>query len=141
MQALLSLLLLIALLWPGQFLLVAPPAAWAGASQKQLQEKQKKLERIRNLKKQVILKEKRVTTNILRNQKRIESTATSLKQKAEQLEQAKGGLTSLEKQLDVALGEQKKLSDEVGHRLRSFYMGEHLGMLDVLLDAANISTF
>lgn len=137
-------ILILSLLLPVQALLWPVEPVWAKSKaelQLQNQDNQKKLQRIRQLKQQIIIKERRITSNIIKNQQRIDSTSSSLKQKEEQLEVAKTNLVQLERALDVAVSEQKRLSDQVGQRLRSFYMGEHLGMLDLLLDAVNISNF
>ncbi len=108
--------------------------------QQKKKSKQSQLKRIKALKYQIILKEQYVTRNILKNQQRLESSQSSLDVQNKLLNDTKNQLAALEKSLDMAIAEQQELADQVGKRLRSFYMGEHISFLHVLLDAGNLST-
>lgn len=101
---------------------------------------QQQLNRIKQLKKQIILKEQYVTSHIIQNQRRLESSRYSLEFQEANLDKTKAQLKTLENSLDIALAEQQQLAAQVGKRLRSIYMGEHLSFLQMFLDAGNIAT-
>lgn len=100
---------------------------------------QRELKRIKELKRQVIQKEKFVTYNIVQNQKLLEYSRSSLQAQTELLHRTKTELRALQESLDIALAEQQELSAKVGKRLRSMYTGERLGFLHMLLNAGNLA--
>lgn len=128
---------------PGQWLSSGLPAWAEEISDLKLKKMsaEKRLKRIRDIKHKIILQERYVTHNIIKNQKRLEATKSSLDQQETALDSAKTDLQRLESDLSVALTQQQKLSIRVGQRLRNFYMGEHLSWLHMLLDARNVSSF
>ncbi len=102
--------------------------------------KEQQIQQIRKLKHQILIKEKYVTYNIIQNQKRLDSSRSSLGEQQDLFQQNKGKLQQLEGSMDVILREQQKLAAQVGKRLRNIYMGERIGFLNALLDAGNITT-
>jgi murein DD-endopeptidase MepM/ murein hydrolase activator NlpD len=101
---------------------------------------QKELQRIRQIKKQILLKERFVTSNIVENQKRLDTSRESMESQQALLEGTRSQLKKLEADLDVALAEQQRFADKVGKRLRGLYMGERLGFLQMFLEAGDLST-
>lgn len=136
------LLLVMALLGAEAPWTMMPPAEAANVSnlEKKRRSNQQQLKRIKELKRQIMLKERYVTDNILQNQKRLETSRSSMVAQQQQLEVTKGQLKELEAALDIALAEQQRTAMQVGKRLRSLYMGEHMSFIHMFLDAGDIST-
>lgn len=102
--------------------------------------KQQELKRIKILKQQIIKKERFVTSNILQNQRRLDSSRVSLENQRQHLERNKKELVSLQQSMQALIKQQQDLARRVGRRLRSIYMGERMSFLHTLLDAGDLST-
>lgn len=126
------------------FVHVFTPSAIASSSIKGLEQKRKsnlqKLQKIKQLKRQILLKEKYVTSNILQNQRRLDASQSSLTSQKQQLNLTKNGLLRLSDALENAMADQQVLSQQVAKRLRSLYMGERLSFLHMLLDSGQLSS-
>lgn len=74
------------------------------------------------------------------NQQKLEEEKRSLAFHRQQLGQTKDKLIFLDNRLDKTLGEATRLGKDSGKRLRSLYMGERLSMLQMILEANDLST-
>ncbi len=126
------------------FLTPLPSALATSGNLKQLENQrqttQQRLKRIKRIKRQLLVQERQVTSNILKNQQRLEDSSSALHGQEKRLASTKQELAQLEKDLDVAIAEQKQLAYQVGKRVRSLYMGENLSFLEALLQAGNLTT-
>ncbi|HEY9687247.1 MAG TPA: peptidoglycan DD-metalloendopeptidase family protein [Coleofasciculaceae cyanobacterium] len=82
----------------------------------------------------------RVSMNIAANQQRLEREKRSLKFHEQRLGQTKDRLVYLDDRLDRTMGDAMRLGQDAGQRLRSLYMGERLSMLQMILEANDLST-
>lgn len=96
------------------------------------QARQKKVEKLRQA--------RVVEDNIVRNQMRLESSEQALNSQETRLVQTKNQLVYLTQRLDQTLGETTRLAEETARRLRQLYMGERLSLLQMILDAQDLST-
>jgi murein DD-endopeptidase MepM/ murein hydrolase activator NlpD len=78
--------------------------------------------------------------NIVVNQQRLETEQRSLQFHQQRLGETKDKLVYLDTRLDSTLGDAVRLSKDAGRRLRSLYMGERLSMLQMILEANDLST-
>lgn len=78
--------------------------------------------------------------NLIRNQRELEKKRKSRRYHVQNLENTKNRIEYLDHKLDRTTGEAARLSDNAGKRLRSMYMGERLSMLQMVLEAKDIST-
>lgn len=81
-----------------------------------------------------------ITYIITDNQKRLEGAKVSLVQNQARLTETRYQLEILKNTLDRTVGETERLSQDAGNRLRSLYMGERLSLLQMILDAQDLST-
>ena len=82
----------------------------------------------------------RMSQNIVVNQQRLESEKRSLEFHQQRLSEARTELGYLDNRLDSVMGDATRLSGDAGKRLRSLYMGERLSMLQMILEANDLST-
>ena len=83
---------------------------------------------------------RRVSANISRNQQHLEAERRSLSFHEQRLTQTKDRLAYLDQRLDKTMGDTVRLSREAGSRLRSLYMGERLSLLQMIVEANDLST-
>lgn len=82
----------------------------------------------------------KVNQNIILNQQRLETERRSLHFHEQRLNQTRDRLVYLDHRLDRTMGDATRLANDAGRRLRSMYMGERLSMLQMILEANDIST-
>lgn len=81
-----------------------------------------------------------MTQNIAVNQQKLELEKRSLTYHQERLTVTRDKLVYLDNRLDSTLGDATRLSQDAGRRLRSLYMGERLSMIQMILEANDLST-
>lgn len=81
-----------------------------------------------------------MSQNIVFNQQRLESEKRSLQFHQQRLGETKTELVYLDNRLDSTMGDAMRLSGDAGKRLRNLYMGERLSMLQMILEANDLST-
>ncbi len=94
--------------------------------------RQKKLEKMRAA--QVL------TQNLAVNQRRLELERRSLEFHQQRLSETRDKLVYLNGRLDAVMGEAVRLGQNAGRRLRNLYMGERLSMIQMILEANDLST-
>src|SRR5690349_7758254 len=82
----------------------------------------------------------RMNQNIAANQQRLETERRSLHFHEQRLGQTKDKLVYLDTRLDTTMGDAIRLGQDAGKRLRGLYMGERLSMLQMILEANDLST-
>ena len=82
----------------------------------------------------------RMSQNIVVNQQRLESEKRALQFHRQRLGETKTELVYLDNRLDGTMGDAMRLSGDAGKRLRNLYMGERLSMLQMILEANDLST-
>lgn len=95
---------------------------------------------IRRKKNEKLRAAKYLNQNIFNNQIRLERTRRSLVGEQSRLVMTKSRLVYLTEKLDKTLGETTRLSENAGDRLKSLYMGERVSLLQMILDAGDMST-
>ncbi|MEB3287569.1 MAG: peptidoglycan DD-metalloendopeptidase family protein [Vampirovibrionales bacterium] len=79
-------------------------------------------------------------TNLVRNQRELEKKRRSRIYHIQNLENTKNRISYLDHKIDRTTGEAARLSEDAGKRLRAMYMGERLSVLQMILEAKDIST-
>lgn len=74
------------------------------------------------------------------NQQRLERERRSLQFHEQRLDQTRDKLVFLDNRLDATMGDAVRLGQDAGKRLRSLYMGERLSMIQMILEANDLST-
>ncbi|HEY9744807.1 MAG TPA: peptidoglycan DD-metalloendopeptidase family protein [Oculatellaceae cyanobacterium] len=82
----------------------------------------------------------RLNANIVQNQQHLEAERRSLQFHEKRLEQTKNRLVYLDHRLDKVMGDATRLNQDAGKRLRSLYMGERLSLLQMIVEANDLST-
>jgi murein DD-endopeptidase MepM/ murein hydrolase activator NlpD len=82
----------------------------------------------------------RMNQNIAVNQQRLETEQRSLTFHQQRLGETKDKLVYLDNRLDATLGDAVRLSKDAGRRMRSLYMGERVSMLQMILEANDLSS-
>jgi murein DD-endopeptidase MepM/ murein hydrolase activator NlpD len=78
--------------------------------------------------------------NIVVNQQRLELEQRSLQLHQQRLGETRGKLDYLDNRLDTTMGDAMRLGGDAGKRLRSLYEGERLSLLQMILEANDLST-
>lgn len=78
-------------------------------------------------------------TSFLKNQQALERKRQSRMYHVQNLNSTKNRIVYLDQKIDRTTGEAGRLSDDAGRRLRSLYMGERLSMLQMILEAKDLS--
>lgn len=78
--------------------------------------------------------------NVAANQRKLERERRSLEFQQQRLSETRDKLVFLDNRLDATLGEAVRLGQSAGRRLRNLYMGERLSMIQMLLEAKDLST-
>lgn len=78
--------------------------------------------------------------SIVANQQKLEVERRSLQFHQQRLGETRDKLVFLDNRLDATLGEAVRLGQDAGKRLRNLYMGERLSMLQMVLEANDLST-
>ncbi len=81
-----------------------------------------------------------MSQNIVQNQRKLESERRSLTFHQQRLGETREKLVYLDNRLDATLGDAMRLGQDAGRRLRSLYMGERLSMIQMILEANDLST-
>ena len=123
------------------------PVGWAQNKQQQIRELQHRQQslkgqtaQLRYKRYQKLQQAAKVNQKIVQNQRRLDSARHSLNIHQAHLEQTRDRMVWLGDRLDQTTGESQRLSLSAGQRLRSMYMGERLSMLQMVLEANDIST-
>lgn len=74
------------------------------------------------------------------NQQKLEMEKRSLHFHEQRLGETRDKLVYLDNRLDSTLGDAMRLGQDAGKRLRSLYMGERISMLQMILEANDLST-
>lgn len=74
------------------------------------------------------------------NQQKLERERRSLQFHEQRLDQTRDKLVFLDNRLDATMGDAVRLGQDAGKRLRSLYMGERLSMIQMILEANDLST-
>lgn len=74
------------------------------------------------------------------NQQKLERERRSLQFHEQRLGQTRDKLVFLDNRLDATMGDAVRLGQDAGKRLRSLYMGERLSMIQMILEANDLST-
>lgn len=82
----------------------------------------------------------RMNQNIAVNQQRLELEKRSLNLHQQRLTDTRDKLSYLDRRLDGTMGEAMRLSQDAAKRLRNLYMGERLSLLQMILEATDLST-
>jgi peptidoglycan hydrolase CwlO-like protein len=82
----------------------------------------------------------KVNANIVQNQQHLEAEKRSLIFHEQRLGQTKDRLVYLDGRLDKTMGDATRLSADAAKRLRSLYMGERLSLLQMIVEANDLST-
>lgn len=82
----------------------------------------------------------RMSQNIVVNQQRLESEKRSLQFNQQRLGETRTELVYLDNRLDSTMGDAMRLGIDAGKRMRNLYMGERLSMLQMVLEANDLST-
>jgi murein DD-endopeptidase MepM/ murein hydrolase activator NlpD len=82
----------------------------------------------------------RINANIVQNQQQLEAERRSLAFHEQRLGQTRDKLVYLDQRLDKTMGDATRLSQDAGKRLRSLYMGERLSLLQMIVEANDLST-
>lgn len=78
--------------------------------------------------------------NIAKNQQRLEQEKRSLEFHQQRLGETRDKLVYLDRRLDSTMGDAIRLGQDAGRRLRNLYMGERLSMIQMILEANDLST-
>ena len=78
--------------------------------------------------------------SIVANQQKLEVEQRSLQFHQQRLGETRDKLVYLDNRLDATMGDAVRLGQDAGKRLRSLYMGERLSMLQMVLEANDLST-
>lgn len=78
--------------------------------------------------------------SIVANQQKLEVERRSLQFHQQRLGETRDKLVFLDNRLDATLGDAMRLGQDAGKRLRNLYMGERLSMLQMILEANDLST-
>lgn len=138
-KASLTLALLFCLLW-----LTVPHGLAQNARLRELQSRTASLKaraaELRRKKYEKMRAAAKMNQSIVANQIRLEQEKRSLQFHQERLEQTKEKLVYYDNRLDRTMGDALRLGQDAGQRLRSLYMGERLSMLQMILEANDLST-
>jgi murein DD-endopeptidase MepM/ murein hydrolase activator NlpD len=94
---------------------------------------------IREKKQEALRRAGTVSRNIVHNQMKLEVTKRSLVGQQSRLIQTKSRFEFLVGKLDQTVGETARMTQDTSRRLRQLYMGERVSMLQMILDAGDIS--
>jgi len=108
--------------------------------QRKTQSIRAKAEEMRRKKYEKMRAAQRMSQNIVVNQQRLEVEKRSLEFHQQRLGETKTELVYLDNRLDSTMGDAMRLSVDAGKRLRNLYMGERLSMLQMILEANDLST-
>jgi murein DD-endopeptidase MepM/ murein hydrolase activator NlpD len=110
----------------------------------ELREKRQSLEQqasyIRRKKMEKLRAARYLNIHIYENQKRKEQAERNLIGHESRLVLTQARLNYLAQKLDRTIGEKARLSEDAASRLRSLYMGERVSLLQMILDAKDVST-
>jgi murein DD-endopeptidase MepM/ murein hydrolase activator NlpD len=81
-----------------------------------------------------------MSQNVATNQRKLERERRSLEFHRHRLDETRDKLVFLDNRLDATLGEAVRLGQNAGLRLRNLYMGERLSMIQMMLEAKDLST-
>jgi septal ring factor EnvC (AmiA/AmiB activator) len=81
-----------------------------------------------------------MSQNVASNQRKLERERRSLEFQRQRLDETRDKLVFLDKRLDATLGEAERLGQSAGLRLRNLYMGERLSMIQMMMEAKDLST-
>ncbi|MCE3236472.1 MAG: hypothetical protein K0Q50_2663 [Vampirovibrio sp.] len=82
----------------------------------------------------------KMNQSIVANQQKLEVERRSLHFHQQRLGETRDKLVFLDNRLDATLGDAMRLGQDAGKRLRNLYMGERLSMLQMILEANDLST-
>ncbi len=99
-----------------------------------------KAEELRRKKYEKMRAAQKVNQNIIQNQQRLDAERRSLNFHQRRLTDTKDKLVYLDHRLDRTMGDAMRLGQDAGSRLRSLYMGERLSMMQMVLEANDLST-
>jgi murein DD-endopeptidase MepM/ murein hydrolase activator NlpD len=74
------------------------------------------------------------------NQQKLERERRSLQFHQQRLGETRDKLVYLDNRLDATMGDAMRLGQDAGRRLRNLYMGERLSMIQMILEANDLST-
>lgn len=104
------------------------------------QRKQRALEEIRRKRQQADQRVKQANRSLWQTQRAFESKQRSLQYHRYSLSSTRDNLVFIDRKLDETVGEVGRLNETAALRLRSLYMGERLSLLQMVLEANDIST-
>ncbi|MBX2860797.1 MAG: peptidoglycan DD-metalloendopeptidase family protein [Vampirovibrio sp.] len=107
---------------------------------KQLQEKQRALQEIKRKKEYSRRKARGITSTIVKNQRSLENTRSLLYRQQNNRRNAQLRLVELEDALMTTSAQTQELAKNASNRVRKLYMDERLTLLQMILDAKDIST-
>ena len=127
--------------------LLQPVAGWGQSKQqkiKELQQQSRSLEgraqEMQRKKREKLQAAQHHQTRLLQNQRELEVKKRSLNYHEQTLTETTQRMGYLDTKIDQKVGEAARLSEDAWKRLRSMYTGERLSMLQMILEANNIST-
>lgn len=134
------------LLWGGALSAVGQQAKNAPSQQKvsELERKTQSIKaraaEMRRKKYEKMREAAKVNRSMVVNQQKLESERRSLRYQEHRLQETRDKLVYYDRQLDRTMGEAVRLGQDAGQRLRSMYMGERLSMMQMIMEANDLST-
>ncbi|MEB3207125.1 MAG: peptidoglycan DD-metalloendopeptidase family protein [Vampirovibrionales bacterium] len=117
--------------------------SWADPNVSGLKYRQTEIQRqtqaLRSKRNEKLRQAARVQSNIVRNQMRLEKTRLQLHSQQHRVNTVENDIGFLQQQIRVKTSDLQKLTTEATKRLRSIYMGERMGWLDMILSAGNLT--
>lgn len=101
--------------------------------------KQQKIKQIKRIKQQIQAKKRFIISHIVENQQQLDTSEDVLARKKIELGSTQHNLVQLQDDLAQSLALYKQKKELVSKRIRRFYMEERVGMLQLILDAKNLS--
>lgn len=101
---------------------------------------ERKAQEIRRKKKEKQQQAAKYNTSLIRNQRELERKKRSRVYHVQNLENTKNRISYLDNRIDRTTGDAARLSDDAAKRLRSLYMGERLSLLQMVLEAKDLSS-
>lgn len=138
---------LLCLLMAALVLAGSVPAGFAADNRSRIKELQQKTQSVkaraaemRRKKYEKMRAAQKVNMNIVANQIKLDRERRSLHFHENRLDQTKDKLVYLDNRLDRTMGDAMRLGQDAGQRMRSLYMGERLSMLQMIMEANDLST-
>jgi murein DD-endopeptidase MepM/ murein hydrolase activator NlpD len=131
------------LIWPDSPFMPAPIPQAHAVSNKVLKQKKKsidaqrqqaRLKRVENLKRSKFHEQRLVQT-----QMELSRTQNELENQQDVLNDTEASIAQLQREMDATVGEATRLASVIGHRIREWYKGGRVTMVQQTLDSSNVA--